>query len=524
MPHNHTLSNNLKRATEAYWENLRRNYQDPFPTQCNYVKNLLPLEMESMVAPQPCETLVLLVGHAIEPLLQAVWVYCPKTLVFILNHKYSETLSGWDFAKQLRKLLTYLPEEKQVFKNNIVECVIAQATPTHVFSEILQHVHANSHVVIDITGAKKSMVAGAFLYAAYANVPVSYVDFDDTMYNTQYGRPYGYAATIRSFANPYDTFALRDWEQVRALYQHYHFREAHRLLQERIQPVMAKLNFKPDPNQAVEYLIQALRCYELWDSGNLTVAQVKGQELQQQAIAFDPPSAVTHLASIWPNVDEQLAPQGAATTLLKQHQTLTDGNNTITDSFFCRDAWLITYAEDELARIHRLMLFNEDYRSAFLRAASLNEVLLKARLAGLWRDDLLQGPGNKSLTSFPEAMARATATKMVLLLWRKQDYHFGRDSGIALKFNASSMAAFWNSCELDLETLIALRNKVIHTYLSIPYSVAEAAWNVAQANLQDYRTNWSMTVPPVVTTQSLSWSALCRLCGADTFLPPNLLT
>jgi hypothetical protein len=513
----------LKNATEKYWKKLRRNHDDPLPTQREYVRELLPQEMEGKEAPQPCKTLVLLVGHSIEPLLQSVWVYRPQTLLLILNRQYGETLSGWDFAGQICTLLSELPLERQIESSKVLKCVIDEATPAQVFSVLLRKARGRPEVVIDITGAKKSMVAGAFLYAAYAHVPVSYVDFDDAMYNTEYGRPYGCASEIRAFENPYNVFALRNWERVRELYLSYHFREACRLLEEEIKPVMAALSFEPNPDIAVERLAQALRCYDLWDAGDFSASREVSQELQKQGVDFDPPTAVTLLADVWPHVEQGTVPRQAADDLSSEHKALAEGDGTPANSFFCCEAWLVTYAKDELARIRRLIDSNEDYRSAFLRAASLNEVLLKARLAGLWRDGKLQAPAEKSLIPFAKLVNKATAQAMLNLLCEGQTLYMRGDLAASLQPNVSTMAAFWEEYALDLDTLITLRNKTVHTYLSIPRSLADAAWQVAGANLQDYRDDWTTTALPTVIAGVLPWRDLCLLCGADAFLPPNLL-
>jgi hypothetical protein len=126
--------NLLKRDTENYWKKLRSNHNDPLPTQQEYVEKLLPREMEEIEAPQACKTLVLLVGHSVEPLLQAVWAYQPQTLVLILNHQYGETCSGWDFAGYICTLFSKFPPERQVSNERILPSVIDEATPVQVFS------------------------------------------------------------------------------------------------------------------------------------------------------------------------------------------------------------------------------------------------------------------------------------------------------------------------------------------------------------------------------------------------------
>jgi len=493
------------------------------------VRDLLPLEMEGKPAPKPCHTLVLLVGHSIEPLLQSVWAYKPQELLLILNQQYGEETSGGDFAKDLRDLLSLLPEERRVPDERIHQ-VIVQAKPTAVFRALVEQVRDREGVVVDITGAKKSMVAGAFLYAAYADVPVSYVDFGDTVYSTRYGRPYGYACHIRLFENPYTAFALRDWERVQRLYNSYHFREARRLLKEEIIPVMqgslpgsGQPYFGPEHVAATERLVAVLRCYELWDGGDFQAAQREAQAIRNQGLNFKPPTAVEELGDLWPYTSETLGAQDAAKKLLDGHRRLTSGEGDPANSIFCHADWLVVYAEDELARIERLIEYNEDYRSALLRAASLNEVLLKTRLSRLWRDEKLVAPQGQSLLPFDALVERAAAGPMLQVLMGKQRVPLGRGAKVSLAPDVEKLNLFWDGCAIDLQTVIELRNKTVHTYLSVPRSIAEGAADVARRNLDDYREHWAVGSLPDVVVHTLEWRELCELCGADAFLPPNLL-
>jgi hypothetical protein len=516
----------LKRATKKYWERLGRPGADRVSIWQEYARDLLPLEMEGKPAPNDCDTLVMLVGHSVEPLLQSVWAYQPKKLLLILSPRYGEGLSGDNFARILRfQLLPQLPEDRRVADQDVDRAVVA-AEPAEVFRILVDRVRDRSDVVIDITGAKKSMVAGAFLYAAYANVPISYVDFDDTDYSTRYHRPYGYASYIQSFENPYTAFALRDWERVQQLYETFHFREARKLLEEDILPALDLLDASPaesadDPSYqpAVERLIDTVRCYELWDSGDFVAASKSAADIRQKGLDFHAPTAVEALKDIWPHTSDGAGTQEAAEELRAGHQHMIwDGSNPEA-SIFCQNRCLLVYAEDELARIQRLIDYNEDYRSALLRAASLNEVLLKARLANLW----VQGEltlGRRPL-KFNTLVEKAVGKLMLKALDGRYE-ELQVYSETAVLPSGVRLNPFWERCDLDLDTLIDLRNDTIHTYLSIPKNVAQAAAEVARHNLEDYKAEWIDDSAPEVT-MNMPWRALCELCGADAFLPPNLL-
>lgn len=498
----------LKRETEAYWDKLRRNYQYRKPVWQEYVQDLLPLEMEERLSPKPCHTLVLLVGHSIEPLLQAVWAYKPQELLLILNRQYGEETSGGDFAKNLRDLLSLLPEERRVLDKCICQ-VIVQARPADVFRALVEQVRDREGVVVDITGAKKSMVAGAFLYAAYADVPVSYVDFEDTKYSTKYSRPYGYASYIRSFENPYTAFALRDWERVRRLYHRYRFRDARLLLGGEnndgepgtVLKIMAK--YLPDSKSAVQELATVLRCYELWDVGDYDQAV----DLARRIDGFDPPTVVSVLGGRWFRAEDTKFAGGPP-------------------DFYDDTPEFRAYVYDEMARIGRLIRFNRDYRSAFLRAASLSEMVMLARLVKLVGDDPRK---SDLLRSLQERTPSARSVFEVLIKPPGTVFQIGKD--IRIKKDApeipvtinEAMTHWWKGTHLfngekGWDEFIERRNDLAHKYFSVPLKWAEDALAFVRYNVEDF---WGLH-PGTVNTEAIKWSELCRFTGLEQYLPPNL--
>jgi len=132
--------------------------------------------------------------------------------------------------------------------------------------------------------------------------------------------------------------------------------------------------------QAAETLLQVLRFYEAWGDGDYFRAKQLLPGLQQRLPAFSPPQAVTLLGDVWPHTDGTSGAEGAAVQLLDLHDRLRIHPHSIFES----NVLLVTYARDELAKIERLVDANEDNRSALLRAAGLDELLLKARLVRLW--------------------------------------------------------------------------------------------------------------------------------------------
>jgi len=506
----------MKRKTEGYWDALRRNYGNPIPVWREYVENLLPEEMACMEAggrlpTTSCQALVLLVGQSVEPLLQSVWAHNPQELLLILNQQYDEQTTGEDFAFTLRDLLSLLPTEHRV-QNGHIRQVVVEAKPANVFRALVEQTRDWEGTIIDITGAKKSMVSGAFLYAAYAGVPVSYVDFDDAAYSAEYGKPYGYASHIRSFENPYTAFALRDWERVRQLYHRYRFRDARLLLigegddgPGTVMAIMTK--YLPGSASAIEKLVTVLRCYELWDGGDHNRAAEIASELED----FEPPTVVSMLGGRWFRVSDTKFVGGLPT-------------------FFEDTPGFRAYVYDELGRIERLIKFNHDYRSAFLRASGLNEIVMVARMVEL----VGEHPGKGDLLRVLQERTPRTR-KLFSELMKPTGHNFQTGKDIGIKGGApeitveidKGMEHWWEQpCAhpFDREDgwceLIYRRNDVTHKYFSVPRDWAQGALGFVYANVEDL---WGSR-PDEIRTRAMKWSELCKLADLRQFLPPNLCT
>jgi hypothetical protein len=155
-------------------------------------------------------------------------------------------------------------------------------------------------------------------------------------------------------------------------------------------------------------------------------------------------------------------------------------------------------------------------------------MLLKARWAHLWYNRKLIAPPGQLLPAFETLVEEATARSMLRVLTGEwQELYVGRGKNrraARLASDVKKLESFWDGCKLDLDTIVTLRNKTIHTYLSVPQSIADAAGDVARRNLDDYREHWAVgLLPTSVITHAMIWRKLCELCGADAFLPPNLL-
>ncbi len=578
----------LKKRTQEYW--------DKKPGYDCYINELLGRELQHAASQpdgatrlrgvgKPVHTLALTVGESFEPLLQAVCVLRPKRVVLILNSFYGDT-SGSDHGEDLKQLMLKLaevadlPQEMRPELRSNEQCddfdliELGEDTPTQVFRklrEAMQKPKAQPQQecytnVVDITGAKKSMVVGAFLYAAHSGLPITYVDFDE--YDTQWGKPYGYTCRIGEIANPYEAFHLRDWEQVRRLYESYSFRNARTLFGEPATGgnsgtgILGAMSwtlggdggeplFDQNDIERVMRLASLLEMYEAWENGDYAAAKQLRDNFNPPLPSEVIPWSVEELGDVWPATTGASDARTAADTLLRAHLALKQGASKPSDSLFAQPVRLLAYVRDELAKIERLITRNEDYRSAYLRAAGLEEFLLKARLCVSWLKGVLSVMVEKvppiasnalsasdQANGFGAIVSHSSADTMRDTLRGKQSLELRHAKmRVELSPNAPHLGDYWKGKELDFDAFVSdwgnpgfsrLRGEAIHTHLYIPRSIAEAALDLIRAAVTEFETNWlehfhrgTLGSMADKLVEAPSWAQLCKVCEL-TFLPPRL--
>ncbi|NLG83297.1 MAG: CRISPR-associated protein [Firmicutes bacterium] len=485
-------------------------------------KSLLEAEIEwaqnqDRIKTTPCKTLVLLVGLSPDPLLQSVYVYRPEKIVLILNEEgyYTEQLEEWTvFARNLIELVERLYREglidrKPLFLGKDGLGYPAGDDPKEVFKTLVEVLHEEEGVIIDITGGKKSMVTGAFLYAAYSGIPISYVDFGK--YNVKARRPYGYTCKIGELANPYREFALREWERVRELYNRYQFEEASKLLASGIAETMREI--LPESVGPIEELRAYLDYYAKWDRGDFRAAKEAAVGLDD----FEQPTAVVELGDKWYRIEGD-------------HYKY----KIKAEDFFDDQRIIRVYVMDELARIRRL-IENGDYRSAFVRAGGVNEILMVARVIALITDKrdkekFLEGLNKE--TPSTKSLFKALIEDTVISVKKRFERFFKVlqvDVDIQIP-NSYPMKAWWQktsmfNTENGWEDFLQIRNELMHKYFSVPRSWAEGALRFVEANFEDFLGHpigELKTGEQKIYTEALPWLKLCELCGLSPFLPHGL--
>lgn len=524
---------NIEERTKEYWD--LDNITDVDRYTC-YSNELLGRELQ-FAEGEPTRlphvntkvhTLAVTVGTSFEPLLQLVCVLRPKRVVLILNKQYSGTpgLAHGSTLCRLMLQLASVPDlpvrmRPALAKEQIILEVLAADTPTEVFSalrktmQLPEAIAPDGYVnVVDITGAKKSMVVGAFLYAAHSELPISYVDFDK--YDARRGKPFGYTCKIGTISNPYKAFHLRDWEQVKQLYIRYDFRRAVEIIGDSdgilgamrgsIDDQVLTPLFKAEDIAAVEKFKAILQMYDAWDSGDFAQASKYPTYLPTEKR----PSAIGELGSTWRVLEDA-----------KQETIKKEWIPTLYD----QPRELMIYGEDELARISRLIKYRKDFRAAFLRAGSLSEILMTARLVCMIEKIDVK---KRVLGSLSGKTPRASELLVALRKPAGTDVSL---KGVGIFINpdeyvtiSDPMKSWWNSTtnfngELGCKDFIELRNVLTHQYSTVSEDLAKDALTFVAANLGDYAANFAK--PSGLITTALGWDELCRECRL-TFLPPKL--
>ncbi|MBD3213035.1 MAG: hypothetical protein GF311_10545 [Candidatus Lokiarchaeota archaeon] len=494
----------LKQKTEEYWDE-RWNLD-------TYIRELFKFEFDYLTSNQAinsneikCEVLVLLIGYSWEPLFISICGHLPNILVPVINENYGD-IQGSAYRENLMEYLDILKDIELLkdvprFHPDPVE-LITSDNPKGVFTflknSVLPLMNQYDDVIIDITGAKKTMVSGAYLFAAYTNTPISYVDFND--YNIKYGKPYGYSCFIEHFENPMEKFRLNDWTLIRSYYQNYSFDLAKNIVKNILFHV--KNFFNENEIENLENFVNVLNYYKLWDEGKFKEANLL---YNNKDLRIPNLSAIDKLGNSW--FDEKD---------FKNSLETVESIANLEKSIYNEDERLLIYTFNEFAKSKKL--YNqENYKSALQRAIGLFELLIKSRIIRMWLKNqyVLDSEGiSQSRKQFNNVnkwdfeMGRISALKYMIysLTWERsgdKTLYIKKYQGHR-KEKAPKLDKFWRydneireiKTRYNLKTyphdfLCLFRNKSLHFCLNIPKNIAKLSHELLMQNIRDFILNWA---------------------------------
>ncbi len=363
-------------------------------------------------------------------------------------------------------------------------------------------------VVVDITGAKKTMVAGAFMLAAYSDARICYVDTekrhekDDTFC----GRPYGFACRFRDVTNPVKELSLQNWDKLGELYDQYNFANALNLLPDAANESDAEFPEVTD----LRHFLQMCR---YWEVGRLPLAWEEAQKLPEQLQPYVP-LAVKELHACWPQPESIEA----------------------TDTLFTQTRNVVIYVYDELHRVERLKSNQETYRDAFSRAYAVYETLFKARLIRLFIEKELDVKSLKENLSSENEDWEPVVTKLLRKMQTYQARQVLQGKAPTTSHGRYKIKVQWKRGEgtpprLDANVnpgdLAQKRNDITHSYVPVTAGDVDDAVELACLNFEEYLSDWVDWPDEVPQKEKLKnkenyqvpdWKRLKELCNLH-FIP-----
>lgn len=478
---------------------------------CRYAhsadKSLLATEMayaeqrNRLPSPHANRTLVILVGESFHPLLQTIEAHGPKRLVAVVNRMYGDEpyrrgrpcekcRKGKKHWELLHRCIKHMPASTGFDFDLDGDLILLEdeeeSRPVEVFEKLRDKLHGDlalpadeKEIVIDITGAKKTMVSGAFMLAAYTRAKISYVDthlFDE-------GAPLGFSFHIRYLYNPLVQLSLDVWDAIAQAYGRYDFGEARRLLK----TIQAELQ-----DVRLTQLSDYLAICDYWQNGELRKANDRRKALDV-SLPVALPIAVELLGDFWP--------------------TATD--TSLNSYLFTDDEAMLVYGKDELERAKR-QKEGGNHRAAFARAFALHETLLRGRLLTKWsRNELtveirqVRG-GSWSVPTDHNDVQDAVARTLILafstptifkILYETVDSleykspNYPLPPRASAQFHSLRVQQLQQDDQADLQVehraVKDERNWITHSYYPVSAELAQKAIDLTQANFGDFKAHWA---------------------------------
>ena len=310
------------------------------------------------------------------------------------------------------------------------------------------------------------------------------------------------------FENPYEAFSLRDWESIQSHYQKYRFDSAIRTLDDIMPAITRLLSSEGKEIGLISVLRQVLVAYHAWNSGDTLTAKKLCGAMDKKIQSRMPP-IIDLLSPYWPDMTAN--PKSFENIASQDHANLV------------RFPILIAhYALDEIAKLNRIIQYTDDYRSAFVRAFGLHELLLQSRLCYRVGQTAAQPDRIEwSLHSDPKQLSGVELCNikglhyptdlldvsmdyesLIKLLTETQLMPYDIDPkrcfrGISVRtvMGAFTMKKFWNENDMHYSDTVMknfrqARNNLTHYHYSVPKQLAEAALQITKANFNEFQDRW----------------------------------
>ncbi|HEX4955810.1 MAG TPA: hypothetical protein VF017_20675 [Thermoanaerobaculia bacterium] len=252
------------------------------------------------------DLLLLIVGYSPEPLLLAAVYHEPREVVLLksldLDRDYLVKLAErWD--RFVGPRLPDLPPGEQLLRDGRG----VRDSPEDLFRTVAKVVGqarrgGAARIVLDITGAKKTMVAGAFLAAGHLGIETSYVDFDH--YDSVLRRPLPGSPRPGLLPHPAELFRLGERRELASLFEAGRYEEVRRRAERLAEAagsatVTQVLGEEEAERQAHGFtrLARIAGAYQLWADGFYRDAAEGIRDIP----GLPMPPQVEALAEVWPS-------------------------------------------------------------------------------------------------------------------------------------------------------------------------------------------------------------------------------
>jgi len=218
----------------------------------------------------PYDIGIFLVGYSIIPIILSVAEIRPKKIIFITSYD-TDYLVDWILEGIQSVNSDYHNKIKASNENRIIRDLSDPAFVYRFIEKIIEE-NKESKIAIDITGGKKTMVAGSFMSSAMSKqCDIFYTDFEE--YDPGQRQPYYNTEFLIQLPNPSEVFSINDWERLESLFDQFQYKEALNEL-DRIKGNINKNKqyFEERVNKKIGIIKSYAQAYQCWDDYNYNEA------------------------------------------------------------------------------------------------------------------------------------------------------------------------------------------------------------------------------------------------------------